>query len=133
MSESKSPEIPEEAVLFAEEQFGDLIIKPWTLKQLHEIYPVLREILARFQEQGLTFDNADTFFLEHGLAAVQDILPALPPLLAKTLRIEIAEAEEMAWDKAVGAALKIFVQNIGVLKNFSSPAVKALAAGNTPS
>jgi len=125
--------ISEEAVLFAEEQFGTYTIKPWTLKQLHEIYPLLRMILGKLQEQGLSFDNTDSFFLEHGLEAVQDILPVLPQLIAKTLRLEVSEAEDMAWDQAVAVALRIFIQNVGVLKNFSSLALPVRARTSTPS
>jgi len=119
-------ELPEEAVLFPEEQIGPYTIKPWTLKQLNEVYPVLRVILGKLQEQGLTFENAETFFVERGLEAVQEILPTLPRLIAATLRIDESAAAEMPWADAAAVALRIFIQNIGVLKNFSS-----LIAGQT--
>lgn len=112
--------LPEEAVLFASAELGQFHIKPWTLKQFHTLYPLLRGILAKLQEQGLSFDNADTFFLENGLAALQEVLPALPELLAKSLRLEVKEIEELPWDQAVALAVQVFMVNIGVLKNFSS-------------
>lgn len=96
------------------------LVKPWTLKKFGQVYPVLKVIVAKLLAAGLTWDNLENFLQERALEVLPELLPEIPPLLAATLEIDLADAEEMDWAASAALVLAIFSQNLAPLKNLSA-------------
>jgi hypothetical protein len=105
----------------AEEEVQGYTIKPWTIKQLLLVMPILDTLITELKDQGVTLDNLGEVFESQGLAAAKDIvqviLPQLPEFLAITLRIERGEAEEIDLGLALQLAVKVLSMNVDHLKN----------------
>jgi len=93
----------------AEEQVDEFTVKPWTIKQLILVMPILDALVQELKTQGVTLDNLGEMFESQGLAAAKDIiqtiLPRLPEFLAITLRIDREQAEEL--DLGLGMQLAV--------------------------
>ena len=85
----------------AEEQISGFTVKPWTIKQLILVMPILDALVQEFKTQGVTLDNLGEMFESQGLAAAKDIiqtiLPRLPEFLAITLRIDREQPRSLTW------------------------------------
>jgi len=105
----------------AEEQINGFIVKPWTIKQLLLVMPILDALVQEFKAQGVTLDNLGEVFEGQGLAAAKDtiqtILPRLPEFLSVTLRIDLAQAEEIDLGLGLQLAVKVLRMNVDHLKN----------------
>lgn len=107
--------------LMAEESIAGYSIKPWTIKQLLLVMPILDTLIKELKDQGVTLDNLGEIFEGQGLGAVKDIiqtiLPQFPEFLAITLRIDRGEAEELDLGLALHLAVQVLAMNLEHLKN----------------
>ncbi len=105
----------------AEEQVDGFTIKPWTIKQLILVMPILDALVQEFKTQGVTLDNLGELFESQGVGVLKDIigtiLPRLPEFLAITLRIDQAQAEELDLGLGMQLAVKVLRMNVDHLKN----------------
>lgn len=116
-------------IIFSEEKvsIGDkeYVIKPWTLKQLIQAWPLL---LVAFKDVKLPEgadapDDLPSFLLNNPKETISNLLPVLIPLLAISLRTEQAEMEELEIGPASIIMLRILGKNVAHLKNFLTLAV----------
>jgi len=109
------------SIYLAEEQINGFTVKPWTIKQLLLVMPILDALVQEFKTQGVTLDNLGEVFEGQGLAAAKDIiqtiLPRLPEFLSVTLRIDLAQAEEIDLGLGLQLAVKVLRMNVDHLKN----------------
>jgi hypothetical protein len=107
--------------LLTEETLDGYTIKPWTIKQLLQVTPILKDLAQKLGDLGVTLDNfGDTVASQgvQGLAGLVDlILPQIPEFLAASLRISREEAEEMDLGLALNLAVKVLALNVEHLKN----------------
>ncbi len=105
----------------AEEKVNGFAVKPWTIKQLLLVMPILDALMQEFTNRGVTLDNLGELFEGQGLAAVKDIiqviLPQLPEFLAITLRIDREQAEELDLGLGMQLAVMVLRMNVDHLKN----------------
>ena len=105
----------------AEEQVNGFTVKPWTIRQLILVMPILDALVQELKTRGVTLDNLAELFEGQGLAAVKDIiqtvLPQFPEFLAITLRIDKEEAEEIDLGLGLQLAVKVLRMNVDHLKN----------------
>ena len=126
-------------VIFSEDEVGlgskKYTIKPWTLKQLIGIWPLLTVLVdaikASMPDKGasLTIETIVTLLTEDPQTIIQILLPHLP----KFFSLSIAGlSEDEAGDIDVGQAtvvlLKIISKNTSHLKNSLSLVVSEMAA-----
>jgi hypothetical protein len=107
--------------LLSEENLDGYAIKPWTIKQLLQVTPILKDLAQKMGDLGVTLDNfGDTVTSQgvQGLAGLIDlILPQIPEFLAVSLRLSQEEAEEMDLGLALNLAVKVLALNVEHLKN----------------
>jgi hypothetical protein len=107
--------------LLAEDVLEGYTVKPWTIKQLLQVTPILKDLAKKLGEMGITLDNFGDMVASQGvqgLAGLIDlILPRLPEFLAISLRVSREEAEEMDLGLALRLAVKVLALNVEHLKN----------------
>jgi len=107
--------------LTAEEEVLGYRVKPWTLKQLIQVMPILDRLAEELQKKNLSFEGLDRLIEEHGVLVLKDLLqaglPELPDFLAISLRKEKAEMEELDLGQAMQIGVKILALNVDHLKN----------------
>ena len=107
--------------LLTEETLQGYQIKPWTVKQLLQVTPILKEIAAKLQEMGVTVERFADLVTEHGIAGVAGlvdiILPHLPRFLAVSFRMTEDETGELDLALALALAVRVLIANIEHLKN----------------
>ncbi|MBM4286897.1 MAG: hypothetical protein FJ135_01895 [Deltaproteobacteria bacterium] len=106
--------------LLAEEDLEGYTVKPWTVKQLIQVTPVLKDLAEKLGEMGITLDNWDAVASQglQGLAGlIEMILPHLPQFLAASLRLPLTEAEELDLGLALKLAVRVLALNVDHLKN----------------
>ena len=133
-------------------------LKPWTLGQIIELSPVLDLIKKNFQDRGITFNNFDqvlalisswalslarmiapdketTEVIETPvdgpsiLDLAQGFMPAMPKILAISLKLDQEVVNEMEGIKASYLGVKIIQLNITSIKNFFSQDIGIEAPG----
>ena len=129
MTTSIAPEKSEVEVLFPDEKIGEYTIRPWTLKQVIALTPLLGSILTVLKERGVDvgkFADSDTKFEDLEITAetvityVQDLAPFVPKINAVTVNTDEASAENMEWGLGVAIFVKTLVQNWTHIKNYLS-------------
>ena len=107
--------------LLAEENLDGYTIKPWTIKQLLQVTPILKEIGEKLAEVGVTWETLSDMLASQGVAGlaglVDIILPHLPTFLAVSLRISLEEAGEIDLGLSLVLVVKVLSLNIEHLKN----------------
>ncbi len=107
--------------LTAEEEVLGYRVKPWTLKQLIQVMPILDRLAEELQKKNISFEGLDRLIEEHGVLVLKDLLqgalPELPDFLAISLRQEKAEMEELDLGQAMQIGVKILALNVDHLKN----------------
>jgi len=107
--------------LTAEEEVLGYRVKPWTLKQLIQVMPILDRLAGELQAKNISFEGLDRLIEEHGVLVLKDLLqaalPELPDFLAISLRQEKAEMEELDLGQAMQIGVKILALNVDHLKN----------------
>ena len=100
-------------------------LRPWSLSMLADLTPHIDRVITAFRARGVT--------LEKFLAAVQAksfdidtdilfcILPEIPAILSRTLKIGIEEVDMLDQEKVGILISAIGVQNLAWLKNLSRP------------
>jgi hypothetical protein len=105
----------------AEEKVNGFTVKPWTIKQLLLVMPILDALVQEFTNRGVTLDNLGELFEGQGLGATKDIiqviLPRLPEFLAITLRMDREQAEELDLGLGMQLTVKVLRMNVDHLKN----------------
>jgi hypothetical protein len=115
-------------VIFSEEsvKVGDkeYVIKPWTLKQLVQAWPLLLEAFKDVKlPEGANASDLPHFLLENPQQTISQLLPVIIPLLSISLRIDSQEANDIEIGPASIILLKILGKNAVHLKNFLTLAV----------
>lgn len=109
------------ASLLAEEEIEGYKLKPWTIKQLLQVMPILKGLVEKLKGMGVTLDNFGDLVEAQGLMGIAEvvnlILPQLPEFLAVSLRISKEEAEDIDIGLALNLAVKVLVLNMEHLKN----------------
>ena len=107
--------------LLAEEKLDGYTVKPWTIKQLLQVTPILKDLAQKLGDKGVTLDNFGDMVASQGVQGLADlvdlILPQIPEFLAASLRISREEAEEMDLGLALNLAVKVLALNVEHLKN----------------
>lgn len=107
--------------LAAEEEVLGYRVKPWTLKQLIQVMPILDRLAGDLKEKNISWENLDRLIEEHGVLVLKDllqaVLPALPEFLAISLRKDKEEMEELDLGRAMQIGVKVLALNIEHLKN----------------
>ena len=107
--------------LTAEEEVLGYRIKPWTLKQLIQVMPILDRLAGELQKKSISLEGLDRLIEEHGVLVLKDLLqaalPELPDFLAISLRQEKVEMEELDLGQAMQIGVKVLALNVDHLKN----------------
>jgi hypothetical protein len=107
--------------LTAEEEVLGYRVKPWTLKQLIQVMPILDRLAGELQKKNISLESLDRLIEEHGVLVLKDLLqaalPELPDFLAISLRQEKAEMEELDLGQAMQIGVKVLALNVEHLKN----------------
>lgn len=107
--------------LTVEEEVLGYRVRPWTLKQLIQVMPILDRMVGELKEKNISLDSLERLIEEHGVLVLKDLLqaalPALPDFLAISLRTEKAEMEELDLGQAMQIGVKILALNVDHLKN----------------
>jgi hypothetical protein len=107
--------------LLAEEEVCGYQVKPWTIKQLLQVMPILDRLAEELRQKDISFESLDRLVEEHGVLVLKDLLqaalPQLPDFLAISLKKEKAEMEELDLGQALHIGVKILALNVEHLKN----------------
>jgi hypothetical protein len=107
--------------LMAEENLDGYTVKPWTIKQLLQVMPILDRLAEELGKKEITFESLDRLVEEHGVLVLKDLLqaalPQLPDFLAISLKKDKAEMEELDLGQAMKIGVKVLALNVEHLKN----------------
>lgn len=107
--------------LLASSEVAGFTVKPWTLKQLMQVLPLINQVVETLAKSGVTLDNLGEYLEREGLQGFTNlinlILPRLPEFLSISLRIQREEADEIDSGLALQLAVNIVGLNIEHLKN----------------
>lgn len=107
--------------LLAEEKLDGYTVKPWTIKQLLQVMPILDRLAEELGKKEISFESLDRLVEEHGVLVLKDLLqaalPQLPDFLAISLKKEKAEMEELDLGRAMHIGVKVLALNVEHLKN----------------
>jgi hypothetical protein len=107
--------------LMAEENLDGYTVKPWTIKQLLQVMPILDRLAEELGKKEISFESLDRLVEEHGVLVLKDLLqaalPQLPDFLAISLKKEKAEMEELDLGQAMKIGVKVLALNVEHLKN----------------
>jgi hypothetical protein len=107
--------------LLAEENLDGYTVKPWTIKQLLQVMPILDRLAEELGKKEITFESLDRLVEEHGVMVLKDLLqaalPQLPDFLAISLKKDKAEMEELDLGQAMQIGVKVLALNVEHLKN----------------
>lgn len=118
----------ETEILSPEIKVGPYKVKPWSFEQFVSILPSLVEIGEILKEKEILIDDIELLRKEPKriIELIVAVGPVVPAIVAKTLRIEVSEVNEMDFDQATTITLLILIQNAEKLKNFSGLGKSAL-------
>jgi hypothetical protein len=133
-----APQKDDLQIIFSEDKVtvGDkvYVIKPWTLKQLMGVWPLLTVLAQSVQQQmglegakTLSFDDITTLLTEEPQVLIQILLPYVPKFFFLSIN-NITEEEAVELDAGTASImlLKILACNIGHLKNSLSLVVREM-------
>jgi hypothetical protein len=107
--------------LMAEENLDGYTVKPWTIKQLLQVMPILDRLAEELGKKEISFESLDRLVEEHGVLVLKDLLqvalPHLPDFLAISLKKDKAEMEELDLGQAMQIGVKVLALNVEHLKN----------------
>jgi hypothetical protein len=107
--------------LMAEENLDGYTVKPWTIKQLLQVMPILDRLAEELGKKEISFESLDRLVEEHGVLVLKDLLqvalPQLPDFLAISLKKDKAEMEELDLGQAMHIGVKVLALNVEHLKN----------------
>lgn len=121
--EIKSNESTDVEVLFPEQEFYGVKVRPWTFNQFVSLLPVLMQARKELKAHGIEIDNLNKL-KDEDQEQILDFLVRLLPLIpavgvvSKTVGINIEEVEKWEFDKTATIFLIILIQNAGRVKNF---------------
>ena len=118
----------ETEILSPEIEVGKYKVKPWSFDQFISILPSLVAMGEFLKEKKIVVDDIE--LLKKDTKKITELItavgPLIPAIVAKTLRVEVNEVNEMDFDQATTIALLILIQNAEKLKNFSGLGKSAL-------
>jgi hypothetical protein len=107
--------------LTAEEEVLGYRVKPWTIKQLLQVMPILDRLAEELGKKKISFESLDRLVEEHGVLVLKDLLqaalPQLPDFLAISLKRDKAEMEELELGQVMKIGVKVLALNVEHLKN----------------
>jgi hypothetical protein len=107
--------------LLAEENLDGYTVKPWTIKQLLQVMPILDKLAEDLGKKEISFESLDRLVEVHGVLVLKDLLqaalPHLPDFLAISLKKDKAEMEELDLGQAMQIGVKVLALNVEHLKN----------------
>jgi hypothetical protein len=107
--------------LLAEENLDGYTVKPWTIKQLLQVMPILDRLAEELGKKEISFESLDRLVEEHGVLVLKDLLqaalPQLPDFLAISLKKDKVEMEELDLGQAMQIGVKVLALNVEHLKN----------------
>jgi len=115
-------------ILSPEIEVGKYKVKPWSFEQFISVLPSLVAVGEILKEKKVFVDDIES--LKKDAKKITELItavgPLIPVIVAKTLRVEVSEVNEMDFDQATTIALLILIQNAEKLKNFSGLGKSAL-------
>jgi hypothetical protein len=129
-STKQTEPVSEMAALFAEERVGKFTVKPWTIRQLVTLSPILTSILEGFRNKGIDLSGVDIESIDLGKSITVEqmtgyivdgldiIGPAIPELISLSVGIGVQEAGELEWGEALAVTSKILSLNWDHVKNW---------------
>lgn len=128
------------SIIFSEDRVKDgdkeYVVKPWTLKQLMGVWPLLSILVQTIQVQlgfggakTLSFSDFTTLLSDDPQTLIQILLPHIPKFLSLSINgVTEEDAENIDAGIASVLVLKVISRNIGHLKNSLSLVVREVAA-----
>jgi len=118
----------ETEILSPEIEVGKYKVKPWSFDQFVAILPSLVAVGEILKEKKILVNDIES--LKEDTKKITELItavgPLIPAIVARTLRVEVSEVNEMDFDQATTIALLILIQNAEKLKNFSGLGKSAL-------
>ncbi len=99
------------------EKVGNYTVKPWTLGQLKELYPVLMEIGAKCSEAGITLSNFGEAVTKKTNVITFIAITFGARIISGSLEIDISEAESLDIGTCIELLFAIFYMNVDFIKN----------------
>jgi len=107
--------------LLSEEEVCGFQVKPWTIKQLIQVMPILDKLAEELEKKEISFESFQGLIEAHGVLVLKDLLqaalPQLPEFLAISLRKERGEVEDLSLGQALQIGVKVLALNVEHLKN----------------
>ena len=79
--------------LLAEENLDGYTVKPWTIKQLLQVMPILDRLAEELGKKEISFESLDRLVEEHGVLVLKDLLQAALPQLPDFLAISLKNSK----------------------------------------
>ena len=118
----------ETEILSPEIEVGKYKVKPWSFDQFINVLPSLVAVGEILKEKKILVNDIES--LKEDTKKITELItavgPLIPAIVARTLRVEVSEVNEMDFDQATTIALLILIQNAEKLKNFSGLGKSAL-------
>jgi hypothetical protein len=100
-------------------------VRPWGIVQIAALAPAFERIVNKMKTRGVKLPDIlngirdKTFVGIDGI--IFSVLPEAPEIIAKTLKIDLAEVEKIPQSSVMPIVLTILNQNILYLKNWLGP------------
>ena len=75
--------------LLAEEEVCGYQVRPWTIKQLLQVMPLLDQLTEELRGKEISLTSLDGLIEEHGVLVLKDLLQAALPQLPDFLAISL--------------------------------------------
>lgn len=103
--------------LFPQKIIAGFELKPWSLRVIKELYPVLEEIAVVLKNNNITLSNMEKTITEKPSIIIKMALDNGAKIISCSLGIDEAEAEELEAGKVIELLFNIFFMNITFIKN----------------
>ena len=114
-------------VIFSEEQYKGFTIKPWTLKQVILIWPLVSRVIGKLKEAGVDVSDLGSLFTSNIQVIFDHVLEDVPQFLALSLNIDVEAAMEINVSEVTILTIKIIAKNVAHLKNSLTQVVTEMA------
>jgi hypothetical protein len=101
-------------------EIGGFVVREWTTQQFCQLYPSLKTIIDKMQDDGVTVDTFDQEGIMEHLPALTDAIVPIMPQLIKISCPEKTEEEfnAMKWPVAIALTMSILKKNMEHLTDF---------------
>jgi len=101
------------------EKVGELLVKPWTWGKVEQLAPSLSRLYSKCKSNNVTITDIQSVLSRPEFLI--EIMPEITEIISITVNETQEVVKEKGLDEILIVVLKIFEQNIGYLKNLSSP------------